>query len=169
MRFDRLSLLVLIGIAGLVLSIFLFAAFFLLSAPLQTENPLAALSPRACFENGSCVELELALSPEEQARGLMFRTRLDPNAGMLFVFSSLEEHPFWMKNTLIRLDIIWLDANARIVGFQENVPLCVTPSCPTYSVGKPSRFVLETNAGFVAENSLRIGQDVTFENILDSN
>jgi len=95
----------------------------------------------------------------------MFRTSLASDAGMLFVFELDEIHSFWMKNTLIPLDIIWLDADSRIIGFQENVPPCTTALCPLFSINRPSRMVLETNAGFVAENGVQIGRLVSLQNI----
>ena len=64
--------------------------------------------------------VELALTPEEQERGLMFREHLDADAGMLFVFEAPSAHVFWMKNTLIPLDMIFIGADWRIAGIVEN-------------------------------------------------
>ncbi|MBU0636285.1 DUF192 domain-containing protein [Candidatus Micrarchaeota archaeon] len=131
--------------------------------------PLALLAlekkPLACFENDTCLELEVAFSLAERQQGLMHRTELAQNSGMLFVFDSSEVHSFWMKNTLIPLDIIWLDPNGTIVGIKENVVACEESPCPSYSIEEPSLFVLETNAGFVAQNNVHENQKVRLENI----
>ncbi len=162
-------LLLTAGIVCLLASIVLLGFFLFALNPqsnIQPPAPSQSLaSPRACFASGACLELELARSNEERARGLMFRTSLASDAGMLFVFESDDIHSFWMKNALIPLDIIWLDADSRVVGFQENVPPCTTPLCPLFSINKPSRLVLETNEGFVAENRFQIGQRVSPQNI----
>ena len=69
---------------------------------------------RACFKE-YCFAVELAISPEERSRGLMFRESLDQDKGMLFIFEKEEKHAFWMKNTLIPLDIIWIDHNKEVI------------------------------------------------------
>lgn len=157
------SLLLATGLVFLIAGFVLVGLFFLVLIPQQSAprpNP-----PSACFENGVCLQVELARSDEERARGLMFRSSLPENAGVLFVFDTMEEHAFWMKNTLIPLDIVWLGSDGRVVGFREGLPPCEIPVCPVYSVGVPSRWVLEANAGFVAENGIRKGQRVLLQNL----
>lgn len=162
-------LLLAAGTVCLIASIVLFGFFlFALNSQSNTPSPVPSqslASSRACFASGACLELELARSDEERTRGLMLRTSLASDAGMLFLFESEENHSFWMKNTLIPLDIIWLGADSRVIGFEENVPPCTTSLCPLFSINKPSRLVLETNAGFAAKNAVQIGQLVSLENI----
>lgn len=106
--------------------------------------------------------LELALTPDEHARGLMYRTRLDTDAGMLFVSSAPHPQTFWMRNTLISLDMIFIGADRRIVGIVENAePQTDTPR----SVGAPSQYVLEIGGGLSSRLGIRAGQRVDFEGV----
>jgi YVTN family beta-propeller protein len=100
---------------------------------------------------------------EEFARGLMFRKHLPWNAGMLFAFDDEEIRRFWMKNTLIPLDMIFVDSSSKIIDIKENVPPCKQEECPTYPSKEPAQYVLEVNAGFVQEKGVKIGDRlVTF-------
>ncbi|MDQ3848962.1 MAG: DUF192 domain-containing protein [Thermoproteota archaeon] len=94
---------------------------------------------------------------DEYERGLMFRQQLPLNAGMLFAFNSEEPQTFWMKNTLIPLDMIFIDSNSTIVDIFENFPPCEQEQCPTYTSEQSAQYVLEVNAGFVNEKDVRIG------------
>ena len=114
-----------------------------------------------CFENGKCISIEYAITPEERARGLMHREMLPENAGMLFVFPEETMPGFWMKNVKFPLDFVWIGKDMRIAGFEENVPVCST-YCPSYSSENKILYVLEVNKGFVTENMLKIGQKADF-------
>jgi uncharacterized protein len=106
------------------------------------------------------VKIEVAKTPAEQQRGLMFRRELLPNAGMLFVFAKEEEHRFWMKNTYVSLDMIFIDKDKRVVGVAPNT----TPlSTDTVTVGEPSTYVLEVVAGFAALHGVTRGTQAYFE------
>jgi uncharacterized membrane protein (UPF0127 family) len=108
----------------------------------------------------SVVTVELARTPAEIERGLMFRERLAPDAGMLFVFPTEAEHVFWMKNTPIALDMIFADAQGVVIGIVERAePLTET----LRSVGAPSRYVLEVNAGWSAAHGIAAGDRMRFE------
>jgi len=108
------------------------------------------------------VTVELARTPDEQARGLMFRERLAPGSGMLFVFPVSAEHSFWMQNTLVPLDMIFIDEDGRVVGTVERAePLTTT----LRTVGKPSRYVLEVAGGVAAERGIRPGDQVRFQGL----
>jgi len=122
--------------------------------------------PRVTIDSPSgrstTVTVELARTPDEQARGLMFRERLAPGTGMLFVFPVTEEHAFWMQNTLVPLDMIFIDEAGRVVGVVERAePLTTT----LRTVGKPSRYVLEVAGGVAAERGIRPGDQVRFEGL----
>lgn len=108
------------------------------------------------------VRVEVVSRPEEMSRGLMFRDRLAADAGMLFVYPSEGERSFWMKNTLIPLDMAFIGENRRIVGIvHEAEPLTTSAR----SVDAPSRFVLEVNGGSLRRNGVLEGALVRFENV----
>jgi len=107
--------------------------------------------------NSTVYKLELARTQEERILGLMFREKLANGKGMLFIFPQDGFHPFYMKNTLIPLDIIWLDSNYRIVYFHINVQPCKEEPCESYYPIAKSRFVLEFNTGTVVKEKLKIG------------
>src|SRR3989344_2633626 len=103
--------------------------------------------------NDEKINVEIADSDEERANGLMFRDKLD--SGMLFVFEKPGIYPFWMKDTLIPLDIIWIRDN-KVVFIQENAQPC-NGSCTSYNIGVESSHVLELNAGEVKRLEIEIG------------
>jgi len=105
------------------------------------------------------VELELALTWQEQQTGLMYRTYLDRDAGMLFVFSFDAEHGFWMKNTLIPLDMVYISLNGTVVHIRHQAqPLDET----IYHPPVPCRYVLEVNGGFCSTEGVAVGDLVDF-------
>jgi hypothetical protein len=92
-------------------------------------------------------KVEIASSPIKRTRGLMWRQNLPVDHGMLFVSSSAEIQSFWMKNTLIPLDIIFIDADGKIVDIKRNFLPCKNDPCESYSSVRPAKYVLEINAG----------------------
>ena len=108
------------------------------------------------FPDGDSVTAELAITPEERARGLMFRKNMGFDQGMLFIFNEEGLYSFWMKNMVIPLDFIWLDRDKRIVHMEENVPPCEQEPCPTYSSKVPALFFLELKAGSIENRKLKI-------------
>ena len=105
------------------------------------------------------VEVELARTAEQHRQGLMYRKELGENKGMLFIMPYAENQRFWMKNTFIPLDMIFIGDDLKAVGVVENA----TPeSTSIYEVGRPSRYVLEVNAGFCARNKVKAGDGVKF-------
>jgi len=104
--------------------------------------------------------VELAVTPAQEEQGLMFRQRLAPDAGMLFVFGDTAVRTFWMKNTLIPLDMLFIAPDGRIVDIHERaVPLSedVIPS------REPARAVLELNGGTAARLGIEIGDVVRYK------
>ena len=96
----------------------------------------AVASGSVVFPDGTRVRVEVADTEATRQRGLMFRDTLAPNEGMLFVFDASGFYPFWMKNTLIPLDILWLEADGRVVSIAASVrALSWHPAQHTRSVG----------------------------------
>ncbi len=101
--------------------------------------------------------VELALNENEHAKGLMYRTSLAEDRGMLFVMERKVQH-FWMKNTCLPLDMLFIDADGTISGILENVP---TLNEDERTIGCPTTYVLEVNAGWTRRHGVRPGSQVT--------
>lgn len=125
--------------------------------PPANAAPAPAGMPAVTMPRGEVIRVEVAANPESRQRGLMFRDALAPDRGMIFLFPEHGPHSFWMKNTLIPLDILWLDAAGRIVHIGAKTPPCEADPCPSYSPGKDASYVLELAAGRAAELGLREG------------
>jgi len=109
--------------------------------------------------------VEIAADPAAQARGLMFRESMPDNAGMLFIWPRAEPRAFWMRNTRIPLDIVYLSSDREIVAWSLDTPPCRTRNCPSYPSRAPAQYVLEVNAGEMERLGARIGETVRFGNI----
>jgi hypothetical protein len=101
------------------------------------------------------VEVEVADDMDEMQKGLMGRTALAEDAGMLFVYPEERELSFWMKDTLIPLSIAFIDAEGRIVDIQDMKALDDRP--PHYTSAEPARYALEVNEGFFDERGVEVG------------
>jgi uncharacterized protein len=106
---------------------------------------------------GTALTAELVSTPRDTARGLMYRTSLAEDRGMLFDLRTREDHQFWMHNTCIPLDLLYLDGDGLVVGIVENAP---TLNDDPRGVGCPSRYVLEVNAGWARRHGVKAGQFV---------
>ncbi len=146
------------------------AVFFLLVSVGATE--WAVLPPASAEEGllpvktpgGATIYAELADTTEKRARGLMFRNSLAPDRGMLFTFAEPKPWTFWMKNTKVPLDIIWLDGKKRIVHIERNVPICTRTddSCPQYQPTEDAMYVLEIAGGMADALKLQRGATLQF-------
>lgn len=115
-------------------------------------------STPVALPDGTEVQAELALSFAERQRGLMFRRELPSSQGMLFLFENPGRYGFWMLNTLVPLDIVWLDSQRRVVFVSENTPPCPAGTfCPTYGSDVVAQFVLELAAGQAAARGVTVG------------
>lgn len=120
------------------------------------------IPPTAVTSHGDKILLELATTPEQLEKGLMFRTGLAENSGMLFVFDQELYVSFWMKNTLIPLDVIFLDSFSKIVNIQTMTPCPPEATqCPRYSSEMGAKYALEINAGQAAKLGLKTGDILT--------
>jgi uncharacterized membrane protein (UPF0127 family) len=106
--------------------------------------------------------VEIADTDKERARGLMFREKLEEGSGMLFVFEDEAPRGFWMKNTLIPLDIVFLDRQKKVVSFVEKMEPCVSDPCPSYVSEKPAMYALELPAQSVKKYRIRVGNKVIY-------
>ena len=127
-------------------------------APTETSvRPEIAQAPTAVLPDGFEVRLEFATNNELRGQGLMYRESLPRGEGMLFIFPEPGEYPFWMKNTLIPLDMIWLDSGGKIVAIRPDSPPCRADPCPTYAPDAVSSLVLELAAGEAKAHGLSVG------------
>jgi uncharacterized membrane protein (UPF0127 family) len=156
--------------------LFLIAALLVLTActqPAQTSAtdagdtppPDQVPVPQATLPDGFIVNLELATTPEEISTGLMFRPSLPENQGMLFLFDQPRLPSFWMKNTLIPLDLVFLDPTGAVVDVIASVQPCAVEPCPNYPPSSPAQAVLEIGAGVAAMHGLENGAFVEFERV----
>ena len=112
-------------------------------------------------------EVELALTPEEHERGLMFRPRLRPDHGMLFLFAETSYQSFWMKNTLIKLDLVFLDEKGTVVDVIPEALPCTSDPCPQYTSRAPARAVLELAGGAAVVHRIGPGATLRFARVPD--
>ncbi|HXH28380.1 MAG TPA: DUF192 domain-containing protein, partial [Candidatus Polarisedimenticolia bacterium] len=107
--------------------------------------------------SGRVIAAEIADTPEQVERGYMYRQEVGPDDGMIFVFPGAGLHVFWMKNTLVPLDMIWMDDDFVVVHVQAMAPPCKSDPCPTYGPLRKARYVLELKGGSAAREGLKIG------------
>ncbi len=110
--------------------------------------------------------VEIADTPSKRTMGLQYRRELDSGRGMLFVFPVEDIQSFWMKNTPLPLDMIFITREGKIAGIIERT---VPFSLDARSVTVPSQYVLEINAGLAERHGIKTGDTVRFENIPQSN
>lgn len=134
-------------------------AFFLVLLSLEAKKEKFV---KIFLPNGVSITAELAVSDEERQIGLMFRDKLNPDQGMLFVFKDESFQSFWMKNMKFPLDILWLDREKRIVHIESHVPPCKNQPCVSYSSRIPAIYVLEIKAGSVDKNQLKLYDRLEF-------
>lgn len=119
------------------------------------DGSLEFLSPNG--RTLAAITIELSETRKEWARGLMERKKMEPMHGMLFIFDSVRPRSFWMRNTYIPLDIIFVDENSRVVAIAENT----TPfSEQILRSGKPVKYVVEVNAGLSQEFHIKKGTQI---------
>ena len=112
--------------------------------------------------NNNCFNVELAETKEQQAQGLMGRKDLAQDSGIFFVYKEEGIYSFWMKDTLIPLDIIWINKNKEIIHIEKNAQPCKTEPCLRYGPEQKSKYVLEINAGLTEKLNINIGQKIEF-------
>ncbi|RZL03534.1 MAG: DUF192 domain-containing protein [Rubrivivax sp.] len=136
---------------------FAWVAAVLIALPAQAQDhaqQLPTVMLGASFHN---IKAEVALTEKEHEIGLMHRTSMGPNDGMIFVFDRPGQQCFWMKNTLIPLAIAFIADDGTIVNLDEMKPETLNPHCSA----KPVRFVLEMNTGWFSKRGLKPGLKMT--------
>jgi len=136
------------------------ALLLVLAAAAPTEA-----APSCVVPDGVRLVLELALTDQEKATGLMYRDSLAADHGMLFVFDTDDILAFWMKNTLMPLDIVWFDSTGRVADVRPHAQPCHADPCPKFSNAQPARAVLLVNAGYAAAHGLKPGAAATFQGV----
>ena len=117
---------------------------------------------QVCFKN-YCFEVKIARTIAQRAKGLMFREKIENNQGMLFVFKSEKKYSFWMKNVSFPLDIIWLNADKKVVFISPSTQPCNNSECVAIKPTTKAQYVLEINKGLVKEIGLKIGDQLIVE------
>jgi uncharacterized membrane protein (UPF0127 family) len=124
------------------------------------QLPHARVTLKDVYGGTHPVDVEVAASDEATTRGMMWRARLDEGKGMLFIFPDEKVRAFWMRNTLVPLDMLFIGADKKIVGIVEQaVPQTLT----SRSVGVPSKYVLEVPGGWSAKSGVKSGSPVEIE------
>lgn len=146
------------------LSLLLIFFLILISQTYQCQNCQNKnnQSIQVCFQD-HCFKSELAISEAQRAKGLMYRQQLAQKEAMLFIFAEEGIYPFWMKNTLIPLDIIWLNQEKKVVFIKKNAQPCQSLICPAISPNYSASYVLEINGGISEKINLQIGDQIIFK------
>lgn len=152
-----------------MLALLLLTSMFASPPPAPTVKPLATtavpIAPTATLPDGTRIRIELAVTPQEHQLGLMFRDSLAADHGMIFIFDEDGIWPFWMKNTFIPLDMVWLDGAGVVAEVRDNVQPCRADPCPSYTPLARSRFVLELAAGAARTHGVKTGATLRFEGV----
>jgi uncharacterized protein len=160
MKKFKIILAICVGLVIIILS--LSYVFFFWRSEKQVGANAAVLSsvkivfPRTNFS----IRAELAQTPTQWSRGLMYRTSMPADSGMLFLLTKEEVQSFWMKNTKIPLDIIFISSLSKIVDIKNNFLPCISDPCPVYNSAAPAQDVLEVNGGLAQKAGIKIGDVV---------
>lgn len=130
----------------------------------QTQAPVPAgqqlpITAEATVANNTKIKLEVARTPEQQQMGLMYRKSLPDNQGMLFKFPSAQPARFWMKNTLIPLDMVFMQ-NGVVKYIKTSAPPCTNDPCPSYGPNTLVDTVIELRSGRATELGLKSGDSI---------
>ena len=141
-----------------------FVLLTLLTVVLQTTACQAQPKVTIATKEGRelTFQVEVADTPTKRELGLQYRRDLAADRGMIFLFPTESEHTFWMKNTPIPLDMIFINSDGKIVGIVEQA---VPFSLDSRAVPAASRFVLELNGGIAKRNGIKIGDSIRFQGI----
>ena len=145
----------------IVVVIILIYLLFCFAPNTASQSSQQNLINSVCIKE-NCFNVEVVKTETERERGLMYRAELDKNNGMLFIFDKVGFYPFWMKNTLIPLDMMWIDSNYKIVFIGQNEQPCKSLICPPIIPLAKAKYVLEINAGLSQEFGFNVGDEAKF-------
>jgi uncharacterized membrane protein (UPF0127 family) len=134
-------------------------ALALLARPLAAAPAVVPLT----LPSGKVLKVEVMVNDEDRAMGLMFRSALPTDQGMLFIFEQSDFHGIWMKNCKFPIDILWLDDQKTVVHLEEAVPPCKAEPCPVYQPLRKASYVVELNAGQARREKAVVGKSVEFQ------
>ena len=134
------------------------AALWLLCAAVPAAMAASAADRVTIDANGHRILAEVADTPDARDRGLMFRTAMPADHGMLFVYPNDARHCMWMRNTYVPLSVAFLDEHGRVINTDEMVPRTDTSHC----AAGPARFVLEMPAGWFLRHGVGGGTRLDF-------
>ena len=140
------------------------AVAFLTACSGPTTRPEDIGTRLITMPGGQRVRVEVKIRPEDIMRGMMFREKLDPDRGMMFLHKPPGKYAYWMYQVKIPLDIIWMDEQGNIVEISPNTPPCPQASaslCPVYGGSQKAQVVLELAAGMAAKYGLATGMRVS--------
>lgn len=131
-----------------------------LASDASPETLISVKTPKSAV-----IQAELADTALKRAQGLMFREHMADDRGMLFIFGDAQPWTFWMKNTKIPLDIIWMDAKKTIIHIERNAPICTRhdDGCPQYHSDEGALYVLELGGGRAEALQLQRGMRLSFK------
>ena len=151
-------------VAGITLVLLVSCGASPKTSPTPSPSPVAS-GPRVVLPSGAVYRIEVARTPEQQAQGLMFRESLPANSGMIFLFPEGGVHKFWMKNTMIPLDMIWMDAHGKVLFVSADTPPCKADPCPSYGPDAPASSVLEIAGGMAKKEKVEVGSVIRMVDI----
>jgi uncharacterized membrane protein (UPF0127 family) len=130
---------------------------FFFSLNVQAQNgPQPSLPTQRLTIGMHVIQAEVAATPPQRQSGLMFRTKLPPNGGMLFVFDEKTRHCMWMRNTLIALSVAFIDDDGRIINIEDMQPKTETAHCARQT----ARYALEMELGWFSKRGIKPGATV---------
>lgn len=136
-----------------------FMVFFILFSPSCFGQEVKEV----CFKD-ACVHAEIADTPAQRQKGLMYKKALLESQGMLFIFKEEARHGFWMKNVNFPLDIIWMDGDRKVVDIKPDLQPCQeTEICSSFFPADKALYVLEVNSGFSDKHKIKIGDIMSIE------
>jgi len=133
--------------------------------PFKKEGTLSFYS-KVANDKLKMVDIEIAETPNERSLGLMHRHYMHKNNGMLFIYKTSKKRSFWMKNTHVPLDIMYIDKGFHIVSIQKNTKPLDESKYPSY---KKAMYVVEVNAGFCDTHAIKVGDSISYKKLQPNN